>query len=248
MIAPSALSLVYTDSSIKNYSREQFLKDLIGEAEKDIRGCLRAGADKVQIDFAKAKLSLKWDKSGKLLEEFIEINNRLLDRFNDDEKKKLGVHVCSGYAIYSNQSFIYTKFFLVIGNDKGSTHSSDVDYSKVLKKVFQLHLNNFYLQLASEENPENILSLIGKLIQSHHRVFIGVINPIDQHVETAEQVRDRILKAAKYIPIDQLGTTDDCGFAPYNDNEAITREKCYEKIRARIEGTKLAEEILNQPL
>jgi 5-methyltetrahydropteroyltriglutamate--homocysteine methyltransferase len=54
--------------------------------------------------------------------------------------------------------------------------------------------------------------------------------------------------AAKYIPVEQLGTTDDCGFSPYNDDETITREKCYEKIRARVEGTKMAEEILNQPL
>ncbi len=99
--------------------------------------------------------------------------------------------------------------------------------------------------MLSEKDPESILSLIGELIQPHHRVFIGVINPRDTHVETAEEVRDRILKAAKYIPIEQLGTTDDCGFSPYNDNESITREKCYEKIRARVEGTKLAEDILN---
>ncbi len=121
----------------------------------------------------------------------------------------------------------------------------DVDYAYVLCEVFQLHLNNFYIQLKSEKDPETILSCIGQLIQPHHRVFIGVINPRDQHVETVEEVRDRILKAAKYIPIEQLGTTDDCGYAPYNDNESITREKCYEKIRARVEGTKLAEELLN---
>lgn len=135
--------------------------------------------------------------------------------------------------------------FLIIGNDRGSTHSSDVDYSRVLVEVFQLNLNNFYLQMTTEKDPESIFTLIGKIIKPHHRVFIGVINPRDLHVETSEIVRDRILTAAKYIPIEQLGTTDDCGFSPYNDNESITREKCYEKIRARVEGTKLAEEILN---
>ena len=96
VIAPSSLSLVYNGESIKNYSREQFIIDLINEAEKDVRQCLEAGADKVQLDFTDARLSLKWDESGKLLQEFIHINNRMLDRFNDEEKKKLGVHVCSG--------------------------------------------------------------------------------------------------------------------------------------------------------
>lgn len=96
VIAPSVLSLVYTNPSIENYSREQFLNDLIDEAEQDVRFCLQAGADKVQLDFAKARLSLKIDPTGKLLEEFISINNRLLDRFNEQEKHKLGVHICSG--------------------------------------------------------------------------------------------------------------------------------------------------------
>ncbi|CAF1120675.1 unnamed protein product [Rotaria sordida] len=226
VVAPSVLSLVYNGETIKNYSREQFLNDLIDEAEKDVRQCLEAGADKVQLDFAKARLSLKMDPSGNLLKEFIDINNRMLDRFNEEERKKLGVHVCSG-------------------NDRGSTHSADVDCSRILNELFQLKLNNFYLQMTTELDPDSILSLIGKLIKPHHRVFIGVINPRDLHVETSEIVRDRVLTAAKYIPIEQLGTTDDCGFSPYNDNELITREKCYEKIRARVEGTKLAEEILN---
>jgi len=132
------------------------------------------------------------------------------------------------------------------GNDRGSTHSSDVDYKRVLEHVFQLNLNNFYIQLTTESDPESILSFIGKkLLQPQHRVFIGVINPRDLNIETPLIVQNRVILAAKYIPIQQLGTTDDCGFAPYNDNEAITRDIVFKKISARVEGTKLAEELLN---
>ena len=56
----------------------------------------------------------------------------------------------------------------------------------------------------------------------------------------AETVRDRVLEAAKSIPIDQLGTTDDCGFAPFADDTSTARETAFAKIRARIEGTELA--------
>ena len=52
------------------------------------------------------------------------------------------------------------------------------------------------------------------------RVFVGVVAPIDPHVETREQVRDRVLEAAEYIPLEQLGTTDDCGFSPFSDDQA----------------------------
>ena len=89
--------------------------------------------------------------------------------------------------------------------------------------------------------------LIARLIQPAQRVFIGVINPMDLHVESAEEVRDRVLLAAKFLPLDQLGTTDDCGYAPYDNCEFISREKAYMKIRARVEGTKMVEEILNRP-
>ena len=73
-----------------------------------------------------------------------------------------------------------------------------------------------------------------------------MIDPIDPAVETAEQVRDRILLAAKYIPISRLGTTDDCGFAPFADDASTSREVAFEKIRARVAGTKLAAERLTR--
>ena len=81
-------------------------------------------------------------------------------------------------------------------------------------------------------------------MKADQRIFVGVIAPIDARVETAEQVRDRVLEAAQYIPLEQLGTTDDCGFAPFCDDTSTTRDTAFAKIRARVEGTALAAEIL----
>jgi 5-methyltetrahydropteroyltriglutamate--homocysteine methyltransferase len=63
-------------------------------------------------------------------------------------------------------------------------------------------------------------------------------------VETAEEVRDRVVEAAQYIPLAQLGTTDDCGFSPFSDDTSTTRDTAFEKIRARVDGTLLAAEAL----
>jgi len=63
-------------------------------------------------------------------------------------------------------------------------------------------------------------------------------------VETPEQVRDRVLEAAEYITPDQLGTTDDCGFAPFSDDTSRSRDMTFAKISARIAGTQLAARIL----
>ena len=81
-------------------------------------------------------------------------------------------------------------------------------------------------------------------MKPHHTVFVGVVAPIDPRVETPEEIRDRILEAAKFIPANQLGTTDDCGFSPFCDDTSTTREKAFAKIRARILGTALASQVL----
>jgi len=63
-------------------------------------------------------------------------------------------------------------------------------------------------------------------------------------VETPEQVRDRTLLAAEYLPVAQLGTTDDCGFSPFADDTSTSREIAFQKIRARVLGTQMAAEAL----
>jgi 5-methyltetrahydropteroyltriglutamate--homocysteine methyltransferase len=76
------------------------------------------------------------------------------------------------------------------------------------------------------------------------QIFVGVVSPIDPRLESTAEIRDRVLEAAEYIPIDQLGTTDDCGFSPFCDDSSTTRDTAFEKIRRRVEGTALAAQVL----
>lgn len=225
VISASALSLIYPAEGIEGYSRTDFLNDLANECEKDIRMCLEAGAHKVQMDFTEGRLSLKLDPSGGVLKQFIDLNNQVLKRFSDEERKKLGVHVCPG-------------------GDKDSTHSADVDYTAFLPHLFELNAGNFYLQLASEKDRKKVLTTIMQYVKPYQRIFIGVIDVINPRIESVEEIRDSILEAAQYIPVEQLGTTDDCGFSPFCDDTSTTRETAFMKIKSRIEGTKLAEEML----
>ena len=62
--------------------------------------------------------------------------------------------------------------------------------------------------------------------------------PIDPRVENPKEIRDRILEASGCVfPVEQLGTTDDCGFSPFCDDTSTTQEKALAKIRSRVEGT-----------
>src|SRR5216684_2586046 len=221
VISASALSLLYPADGIDNYSREEFLADLLDEAEADIRGSLERGADSVQIDFTEARLSLKLDPSGGLLRQFLELNNTVLGRFTAEERQRIGVHSCPG-------------------GDQDSTHSADVDYAGLLPGLFSLNAGSFYIQLASEPDRPRVLRAIAEHARPGQRIFVGVTDPIDPRVESAEEVRDRVLEAAEYIGPDRLGTCDDCGFAPFGDDTSTTRETAFAKVRARVAGTQLA--------
>jgi 5-methyltetrahydropteroyltriglutamate--homocysteine methyltransferase len=225
VISPSALSLMYPAAGIEGYSREQFIDDLLAEHETEIRRCFRKGAYKVQIDFTEGRLAMKVDPSGQLLHSFIDLNNLALSRFSAEERQRIGVHTCPG-------------------GDRDSTHSADVDYAELLPSLFQLRAGSFYVALAGERDRPHVLKIIREYMKPGQRVFVGVVAPIDPHIETAEEVRDRILEAAEYIPIAQLGTTDDCGFSPFSDDTSTSRDTAFAKIEARVTGTALASKAL----
>ena len=110
--------------------------------------------------------------------------------------------------------------------------------------MFELTLGTFYVALAGERDRRRVLRMISRYRKPHQRVFVGVIAPIDPHIETPEEVRDRVLEAAEYIPLENLGTTDDCGFAPFSDDTSTSRDTAFAKIRARVVGTAMAAEVL----
>ena len=227
VISASALSLLYPQAALPGYSREAFIADLLNEHEADIRGCLAAGAYNVQIDFTEARLAVKLDPSKGLLRSFIGLNNQVLQRFAEPERNRLGVHTCPG-------------------GDQDSTHSADVDYAELLPLLFEMKVKNFYLQYASEKDKRHVLQTVKRSMKPAHCVFLGVTDVLDPRIEAPEEIRDLILEAAEYIPTAQLGTTDDCGFSPFADDTSTSRDTAFAKIKARLEGTRLAHDALSK--
>lgn len=225
VISPSALSLMYPAEGIPGYPREQFIEDLLREHETEVRRCLQRGAYKVQIDFTEGRLAVKIDPSGGLLSSFIDLNNLALSRFSAADRQRIGLHTCPG-------------------GDRDSTHSADVDYADLLPSLFELNVGSLYIALAGERDRPRVLETIRRYLRPDQTIFLGVVAPIDPRVETPQEVRDRVLEAAEYIPVNQLGTTDDCGFSPFCDDTSTTRETAFAKIRARVLGTALAAQAL----
>jgi methionine synthase II (cobalamin-independent) len=243
VIAPSMVSLLMPlDAEVPGYTREQFESDLVDECEKDIRKAVAAGAARVQIDFTEGRLALKSDPrnpwtDAKLLPRFIELISRVVDRFTPEERVNIGVHTCAG-------------------SDADSNHSAEVPYSSLLPALFSINAGYFTIQAACEEDKDETYKMIGE----HSRddadgipqiCYVGVIWCQNPAVETPQQVCDSLVRAADFIPKERLGSTDDCGFQPFAIDKKpaygspdFARDIAFEKIKARVEGTKLAAEKL----
>ena len=243
VISASMMMLLYPlEEELAGYSREQFLDDVVDEVEKDIRGCFAAGAERVSIDFTEGRLANKNDSrnpwTGKdMLQDFIDLNNRVIDRFSAEERRNIGIHTCPG-------------------GDNDSVHSKEVPYELLLSRMFQLNAGYFLIQCASQDDEEEVYELVGRYSRDDadgvpQVCFMGVVNPLSPEVETPEQIRDRLLLAAKHIPVERLGATDDCGFSPFSrdlkpahGSPDFARDIAMQKIAARVEGARLASEAL----
>jgi methionine synthase II (cobalamin-independent) len=243
VIAPSMLALLYPlEEAVLDYSREQFEEDLTNETEKDIRGAFEAGAQRVSVDFTEGRLATRadprnpWTGAG-MLPHFIELNNRVLDRFSPEERANIGVHTCPG-------------------GDRDAVHSADVPYNNLLPEMFKINAGYFLIQLASERDKDVVYESIGKYSRDDANgvpqvCFVGVINPQNPRVESPQEVCDALVRAADFIPKERLGATDDCGFSPFSIDEKpnhgspdFAREVAFQKMRNRVEGTRMAAERL----
>jgi methionine synthase II (cobalamin-independent) len=243
VIAPSMLALLYPlKDEVDGYPREQFEEDLTNETEKDIRGAFEAGAERVSVDFTEGRLATRndprnpWTGAG-MLPHFIELNNRVMDRFSAEERVNIGIHTCPG-------------------GDRDSVHSADVPYNDLLPSMFQINAGYFLIQLASERDKDPVYESIGKHSREDangvaQMCYVGVINPQNPRVESPQEVADQLIRAADFIPKERLGATDDCGFSPFSIDEKpnhgspdYAREVAFQKIKNRVEGTRMAAEKL----
>lgn len=243
VIAPSMLALLYPlKDPVDGYTREDFEAALIDECERDIRKAFDAGAARVSVDFTEGRLATRedprnpWTGAG-LLPHFIELNNRVMARFTAEERTNIGIHTCPG-------------------GDRDSVHSADVPYNNLLPEMFKINAGYFLIQLASEREKDPVYESIGQHLRSDadgvtQMAYLGVINPGNPRVESAEEVTDRLVRASNFIAKEQIGSTDDCGFSPFSIDEKpnhgspdFARDVAFQKIANRVEGTRRAAERL----
>ena len=243
VIAPSMLALLYPlRDPVDGYSRDDFEAALIDECEKDIRQAFAAGAARVSVDFTEGRLATRedprnpWTGAG-LLPHFIELINRVMARFT------------AGRAALDRRPHLpgrRPRLGALGGRAVREPAAGDVQDQRWLLP-----------------HPDGERARQGPGAGAHRaaparrrgRRGADGLHRRDQPAEPAggEPAGGRrpAIRAANHIPKEQLGSTDDCGFSPFSIDEKpnhgspdYARDVAFQKIRNRVEGTRLAAEKL----
>ncbi|MCH2540308.1 MAG: cobalamin-independent methionine synthase II family protein [Anaerolineales bacterium] len=126
------------------------------------------------------------------------------------------------------------------GNPAQQSATKSRSYEPALEDVFEMNADVITFECASTGGED--LEAIGK-IRSDKKVAIGVISHLKTQVETYEEVAALIRRALKFIPVERLVITTDCGFG----REGLSRRISYYKMVALVEGTNLVRRELGIP-
>lgn len=128
------------------------------------------------------------------------------------------VHVCYGYGIQANIDW------------KQSLGGEWDQYAIVLPLLAQSTLDEISIELAGSRVPPEVLATTGD-----KRVAVGVIDVASDVVESPHTVCATLQTALRYLPVERIVASTNCGMAPMN------RTIANRKLHALVEGVRLVE-------
>lgn len=142
----------------------------------------------------------------KIKEQLLEINNSALE--GKPEDLIVNTHVCRG--------------------NFHSTYASSGAYDSVAATLFaKENVNAYYLEF-DDERSGGFEPL--KYVEGDKKVVLGLVTTKSPKLEDAQAVIDRIHEAAKYVPLDRLYLSPQCGFASCEIGNKLTEEEQWAKL------------------
>lgn len=198
-------------------SEEAFAEDVIKAYYEFVREIYAAGCRNLQFDdcvwggMVNPKIAVALTgRSGEALEEYksllLRLNNEVVAAAPDD--LLINTHVCRG--------------------NYHSTFFSSGAYDGVADLLFgEEHVNAYYLEYDDERSGG--FAPLAK-VSGDKKVVLGLITTKTPVLENKEKVIARIHEAAKYIPLDRLYLSPQCGFASCEIGNKLTEEQQWAKL------------------
>ena len=196
---------------------EELIADLVAGYRKVIADLYAAGCRNIQLDDCtwgcfvdpKARIFFGTDDAGleKLQKEFLEINNLVIE--GQPENLVINTHICRG--------------------NFHSTWACTGAYDKIAELVFgKENVNALYLEF-DDARSGGFECL--KHASEDKKVVLGLITTKSPKLEDKNAVIARIHEAAKYVPLDRLYLSPQCGFASCEIGNKLTVEEQWAKLK-----------------
>lgn len=119
------------------------------------------------------------------------------------------------------------------GNYK-STYMTSGSYEALSETIFGgLDVDGLFLEFDDERSGG--FEPLRKVNRNDLYIVLGLITSKHGDLEDKDQIKARIEEATKYVPLEQLCLSPQCGFASTEDGNLLTEEEQWEKVRHVVE-------------
>lgn len=199
----SVLATAYSDI-------DQFWDDTVAAFTSELRALHEAGCRYVQIDetaFAKfgdpevqKQLAARGDDWSRLIDTYIDVTNRLLR--NAPQDMQIGMHLCRG--------------------NRGGHWHAEGSYEEVAERLFNtLNIQFFFLEYDSPRAGD--FSPLRYMPKSKTAI-LGLVSTKSAALEDKAVLIEKIEQATKYLPLDRLSISPQCGFASIDTGNPVTSD------------------------
>ena len=216
---PCALHFRGGDAAVTAHAyrdTDEFWDDIVQAFQHELRALADAGCTYVQIDetaFAKfgdadvqAMLRARGDEPEKLIERYIAVTNRAIAGV---PSPRIGMHLCRG--------------------NRGGQWHAEGSYESVAEKLFNaLDIGFFFLEYDSPRAGD-----FGPLrfVPPDKTIVLGLVSTKSPMLENKSTLKRRIEEAGRFVALDRLAVSPQCGFASVDTGNPIAPEIQEAKLR-----------------
>ena len=196
-------------------TRDAYLADIVDFSRREVEELVRLGCTYIQIDAPQYAALLdpqmregyrqRGNDPDKIIDTCIEMDNAII---RDHPGITFGIHICRG----NNQSKFY----------------ASGDYEPIARIFTQTRFQRFLLEY-DDERSGGFEPL--RHVPSDRFVVLGLVTTKKPRVETVDELRQRITEASRFIPLERLALSPQCGFASTMEGNHIS----YEDQRRKLE-------------
>jgi 5-methyltetrahydropteroyltriglutamate--homocysteine methyltransferase len=196
-------------------TRDEYLADVVDVSRREVDELVRLGCTYIQIDAPQyaalldPKMREGYRQRGsdpeELIDRCIELDNAIIQGYPGIT---FGLHICRG----NNQSKFY----------------AEGDYEPIAR-IFEKTLFQRFLLEYDDERSGGFTPL--RHVPDDRTVVLGLVTTKKPGMETEEELEARIGDATRFVPLDRLALSPQCGFASTMEGNHITPEQQLEKLQ-----------------